>query len=153
MAPTSPSSTGYDPEGVGLISETSIDVNLKQRRVIKKKVPMFGNFNVRLRRVLGGDAAWSRIMCSNAIAMTSRIKSPLSIHTCPTVTASILNFSPSTTSPLSSPSQKRRNLLKNSNNLRFKGLYKPIEPAVLISFLFVAGSILLFLRYVVHAKP
>mmetsp|Transcript_1899 Transcript_1899/g.3508 ORF Transcript_1899/g.3508 Transcript_1899/m.3508 type:complete len:86 (-) Transcript_1899:39-296(-) len=46
---------------------------------------------------------------------------------------------------------RRRKLLKNSNNLRFKAVYKPITPMVALSFCFVAGSIFLFLRYVVHA--
>ena len=46
--------------------------------------------------------------------------------------------------------QKRRKLLRNSKNLRFKELYKPITPMVALSFCFVAGSIFLFLKYVVH---
>jgi len=47
--------------------------------------------------------------------------------------------------------KKRGKLLRNSKNLRFKEVYKPIEPMVLLSFAFVAGSIYLFLHYVVYA--
>lgn len=42
---------------------------------------------------------------------------------------------------------KRRKLLRNSKNLRFKEVYKPISPVVGASFIFVAGSIYLFLYY------
>ncbi|GMI33546.1 hypothetical protein TrCOL_g11581 [Triparma columacea] len=47
---------------------------------------------------------------------------------------------------------RRRRLLRNSNNLRFKEVYKPITPTVAFCFLFVAGSIWAFLNYVV-IKP
>ncbi|GMH73800.1 hypothetical protein TrVE_jg12161 [Triparma verrucosa] len=42
---------------------------------------------------------------------------------------------------------KRRKLLRNSQNLRFKEVYKPIDAKVGAGFLFVAGSIYLFLYY------
>ena len=44
----------------------------------------------------------------------------------------------------------KRKLLKNSKNLRFKELHKPVEPIVILCFLFVAGGIWAFLHFVVH---
>ena len=44
----------------------------------------------------------------------------------------------------------KRKLLKKSSNLRFRELHKPIEPIVVLCFLFVAGGIWAFLHFVVH---
>mmetsp|Transcript_10049 Transcript_10049/g.20528 ORF Transcript_10049/g.20528 Transcript_10049/m.20528 type:complete len:89 (+) Transcript_10049:174-440(+) len=47
---------------------------------------------------------------------------------------------------------RRRRLLRNSKNLRFKEVYKPITPTVALCFIFVAGSIYGFLHWHVFSK-
>jgi len=42
--------------------------------------------------------------------------------------------------------RKRQRLLRNSNNLRFKGVYKPINPTVFFIFI----SMVLILYYFLH---